>query len=70
MTLAALRNRIGNADFRRLLRRWAAVHEGGNVTSEQFEQMAETVSGEQLDAFFEGWLRSGQKPPNTAAYGL
>ncbi len=70
MTLAALRNRIGNADFRRLLRRWAAVHEGGNVTSEQFEQLAETISGEQLDAFFEGWLRSGQKPPNTAAYGL
>jgi len=70
MTLAALRNRIGHPDFRRLLRRWAAVHEGGNATSEQFEAMAETVSGEQLDAFFEAWLRSGERPPNTAAYGL
>ncbi len=70
MTLAALRNRIGNADFRRLLRRWATVHEGGNVTSEQFETMAETVSGKQLDGFFEAWLRSGQKPADTAANGL
>ncbi|KAA1426251.1 M1 family metallopeptidase [Nocardioides antri] len=70
MTLAALRNRIGNADFRRLLRRWAAVKEGGNATSEQFERRAERVSGEQLDAFFDAWLRTGQRPPNTAAYGL
>ena len=69
-TLAALRNRIGNADFRQLLRRWVSVHEGGNATSEQFEQMAETVSGEQLDAFFDAWLRSGERPPNTARYGL
>jgi aminopeptidase N len=70
MTLAALRNRIGRADFRQLLKRWASVHEGGTAVSEQFEEMAETVSGEQLDAFFDAWLRSGQKPPNTAAYGL
>jgi aminopeptidase N len=70
MTLAALRNRIGNADFRRLLRRWASVHEGGNASSEQFEAMAETVSGEQLDSFFDAWLRSGDRPPNTATYGL
>lgn len=70
MTLAALRNRIGNDDFRRLLRRWASVHEDGNATSEQFEEMAETVSGEQLDPFFEAWLRSGEKPPDTAVYGL
>jgi aminopeptidase N len=70
MTLAALRNRIGNADFRRLLRRWVSVHEDGNAASERFEQMSETVSSEQLDAFFDAWLRSGARPPNTAAYGL
>jgi len=70
MTLAALRNVIGNGDFRQLLRRWARVHEGGIVTSEQFEAMAETVSGEDLGDFFEAWLRSGERPPATAAYGL
>lgn len=70
MTLAALRNRIGKADFRQLLRRWVSDHEGGNAMSEQFEDLAEMVSGEQLDTFFDAWLRSGQKPPNTAAYGL
>ena len=70
MTLAALRNRIGNPDFRRLLRRWVSVKENGNARVEQFEEMAETVSGEQLDAFFDAWLRSGERPPNTATYGL
>jgi aminopeptidase N len=70
MTLAALRNRIGRADFRSLLRRWVSEHRGGNATSEQFEAMAEDVSGEQLHAFFDAWLRTGEKPPNTAAYGL
>ncbi|MDZ5623164.1 M1 family metallopeptidase [Nocardioides bizhenqiangii] len=70
MTVAALRNRIGDADFRRLLRRWVSVHQNGNAQVEQFEQMAETVSGEQLDEFFDAWLRSGERPPSTAAYGL
>ena len=70
MTLAALRNVIGTDDFRGLLRRWVRVNEGGNATVEHFEGMAEAVSGEELDAFFDAWLRSGEKPPNTAAYGL
>ncbi|RHW27795.1 M1 family peptidase [Nocardioides immobilis] len=70
MTLAALRNRIGKADFRQLLRRWVTVHRDANATSEQFETMAEDVSGENLDAFFEAWLRADNAPPNTAAYGL
>lgn len=70
MTLAALRNRIGKPAFRRLLRRWVATHENGNARSEQFEAMAERVSGRQLDAFFDAWLRSGERPPNRAAYGL
>jgi aminopeptidase N len=70
MTLAALRNRIGKADFHRLLRRWVVLHSGGSATSEQFERLAERVSGEQLDAFFQAWLRDTSRPPNTADYGL
>ena len=70
MTLAALRNVVGKADFRRLLRRWVVLHEGGNATSEQFETLAEEVSGEQLDGFFDAWLRADSPPPATAAYGL
>ncbi len=70
MALAALRNKIGKADFRRLLRQWVATHEGGNVTAEEFEELAETASGKNLDAFFEAWLRAGTPPPSRSAYGL
>jgi aminopeptidase N len=70
MALAALRNRIGKADFRRLLRRWVSTHEDGNVMWEQFEAMAETVSGAELDPFFQAWLRDHQPPPNRPRFGL
>ena len=69
MTLAALRNRIGNADFRQLLRRWVSVNHDGNARVEDFTAMAETVSGEQLDEFFHAWLSSENRPPDTTAYG-
>ena len=70
MTLAALRNRIGKADFRRLLRRWVAVHEGGNATTEEFRQLAERVSGERLGTFFHAWLRADEAPPDRPRFGL
>ena len=61
-TLHALRLEIGDADFFRLLRRWTALHGGGNVVIGQFTALAERVSGEQLDAFFDAWLFTGAKP--------
>jgi aminopeptidase N len=70
MTLAALRNRIGKADLRRLLRDWASAHSYDNADSPEFEELAESVSGENLDAFFDAWLREDSPPPNQAAYGL
>ncbi|WP_183094302.1 M1 family metallopeptidase [Nocardioides stalactiti] len=70
MTLAALRNKIGRADFRRLLRRWVDVNRADNATSEQFEAMAETVSGKELDRFFQVWLRADGVPPNKDRFGL
>jgi aminopeptidase N len=48
MALAALRNEIGAAELRTLLRRWVALRRDGNGRVWQFEQLAEDVSGEQL----------------------
>ena len=62
MTLAALRHRIGDADFFRLLRRWTATHRYGNVTTHQFVALAERVSGRNLAGFFRTWLRAPRKP--------
>jgi aminopeptidase N len=70
MALQALRNVVGDADYWALLRRWVADHEGGNGSTEQFEALAEQVSGEDLDAFFDAWLHSRSKPADTTANGL
>ena len=57
-----------SADFWRLLRTWVTDHAGGNGITEEFEALAEEVSGEDLDGFFEAWLHDGPAgrhgPPN------
>ena len=39
-----------------LLKEWIASQSGGNVTTAEFQALAEQVSGEDLDAFFQTWL--------------
>jgi Peptidase family M1 domain/Peptidase M1 N-terminal domain len=63
MTLHALRGAIGDRPFLRLLRRWAQGRAGGNGSIGEFTALAERISGEQLDAFFETWLYTPEKPP-------
>jgi aminopeptidase N len=62
MTLQALRGKIGDGDFFRLLRTWYADNKYGNVTTADFIATAERVSGQQLDAFFDVWLFQPVKP--------
>ena len=62
MTLQALRTKIGDEDFFRLLKRWTAQQSGGNVSTDEFIALAEQVSGEQLDDFFTIWLFTPEKP--------
>ena len=70
MTLQALRQRIGDAAFNRLLRAWVRQHSYGNATTAQLEHLAEQVSGKHLRGFFDAWLRTGSRPAHTAANGL
>ena len=70
MALQALRNVVGDEDFFAILREWATDHAGGNGATEQFEALAEEVSGQDLDGFFQAWLHSASKPADTAANGL
>lgn len=62
MTLQALRVKIGDEDFFKLLRRWYKRNRYGNVTTAEFIAAAERVSGQQLDAFFDVWLYQPVKP--------
>jgi aminopeptidase N len=70
MTVAALRNVIGDGAHVALIRRWVAENAHGNVTGEQFRRLAEDVSGRQLDGFFREWLDERDRPADTAANGL
>jgi aminopeptidase N len=70
MTLQALRNRVGDEDFWAILRTWLSTRADRNGSTEQFQALAESTSGEDLDAFFSAWLFTGEKPADTADNGL
>ena len=62
MTLAALRNKIGDQDFFALLRAWVHQHRYGNATTAQFTRLAQDISGVPLHHFFRVWLWHKAKP--------
>jgi aminopeptidase N len=62
MTLQALRVRVGDAAFFDILRTWAATNAGGHGTTAKFIQLAEQISGRQLDGFFRNWLYAVNRP--------
>lgn len=70
MTLQALRHRIGDTAFFRVLKQWVAEHGGATGSIPQFERLASSVSGADLDGFFKVWLFTESKPAKTKANGL
>ena len=62
LTLQALREKVGDCAFFRILRTWAEQHRYGNATTPQFIALAESISGIDLGHFFEVWLYQPEKP--------
>jgi aminopeptidase N len=62
MTLQALRAKVGDRTFFRILRDWYRENRGGNVTTADFIRLAERESGRNLRAFFRVWLYEEGKP--------
>jgi aminopeptidase N len=62
MTLEALRQRLGDRTFFRILRRWAALKQYANGTVPQFIALTEHISGRDLTRFFRVWLYYPAKP--------
>jgi aminopeptidase N len=62
MTLHALRRRVGDPDFFRILRRWHARHRYGNAATPDLIRLAQSVSGERLRRLFRRWLYEPGKP--------
>ena len=62
MALQALREKIGTKPMLRLLRRWVAEHRYASGTTEEFTFLAERVSLQDLERFFQRWLYQRGKP--------
>jgi aminopeptidase N len=63
MTLQALRVRVGDQVFFRILRAYAARYRYGNVTTKDFIAVANQVSGQNLNGLFTTWLYAPAAPP-------
>ena len=63
LTLHALRLEIGDEAFFETLKTYFALYKNGNATTDDFIAVAEKVSGEELDEFFDLWLYSEKIPP-------
>ncbi len=62
MTLQALRQKVGEAAFLQIVRSWYAENRFQNVTTQDFIALAERVTGQQLDHFFQVWLFEEGRP--------
>jgi aminopeptidase N len=61
-TLHALRVEVGDVAFFAGTRQWVQRYDDGTATTEDFQAVFEEVSGQQLGAFFDVWLRTPSKP--------
>jgi aminopeptidase N len=62
MTLQALRQKLGDDRFFRILRTWYWKYRYENASTADFIEVAESVSRQQLDEFFQIWLYRFGKP--------
>ncbi|WP_353814473.1 M1 family metallopeptidase [Agromyces sp. SYSU T00266] len=63
--LHALRVEVGDDAFFEGAQLWLQRYDDSAGTSEDFQEVYEEVSGEDLDEFFQIWLYDQQKPPAT-----
>ncbi|NDZ83351.1 M1 family metallopeptidase [Streptomyces sp. SID10853] len=67
LAIQALRDKVGDTAFFKILKGWPAEHAYGNASVADFEKYAEQVSGKPLAAFFDTWLFTPSKPAAGAA---
>lgn len=67
LTLHALRMRVGDTAFFRILKTWTRTKAGQAVTTSQFIALAEQISHQDLNAFFDAWLYTPGYPADAIA---
>ncbi|WP_067455830.1 M1 family metallopeptidase [Actinomadura macra] len=63
LTLHALRKKVGDGTFFKILQTWTKERRHANATTPQFIAVANRVSGQKLDSFFDAWLYQRGRPP-------
>jgi len=66
-TLHALREEVGDDAFFSILRTWAERYHDAAADTAEFIALSEEVSGQDLEAFFQGWLYD-ETPPTVERY--
>jgi aminopeptidase N len=66
LLLHALRERMGDAAFFRLLQEWTRRNQYGHAGTQDFIALAEEIAQEELDAFFTAWLDTPWTPERVA----
>jgi aminopeptidase N len=62
MALQALRMKIGDRAFSRVLKEWPTTYRYGNVSTQKFIQFVERLTNRDLGTFFHTWLYQSGKP--------
>lgn len=63
LAVFALSETIGEEAFRTLLQEWAERFAGSAATTDDFQALAEELSDEDLDDFFDAWIYGEELPP-------
>jgi aminopeptidase N len=61
-TLYALRVKIGDDAFLAGARDWVATYQDGTASTDDFQAVMEEASGQDLEEFFDVWVRTPEKP--------
>lgn len=62
-TLHSLRLRLGDETFFNIIKAYATRFQYGNASTDDFIAVAEELSGEDLESFFDAWLYQSAVPP-------
>jgi aminopeptidase N len=68
LAMHALRRRIGDDAFYRMLSGRPAQYKGGNASWAEFELFVTNLSGQNLSVFFDDWFRSTKIPADVDLY--
>jgi aminopeptidase N len=62
LTLYVLDETVGRETFLQILRTWLQRYDDSSASTADFEALAEEVSGQELTAMFDAWLRAPEMP--------